>query len=125
MMDLTAHDLLESQLLDEATVPSCSPITTRSRLPINARLTSLVVLFNSQRVERGGEVPPQPRDPHNSHGGDDMMAVAQHTGAGVADSSHTLQGLIKELSALKYAATLLTNTFHMLGCIVVHKVLCT
>lgn len=28
MMDLTAHDLLESQLLDEATVPSCSPLTT-------------------------------------------------------------------------------------------------
>lgn len=29
MMDLTAHDLLESQLLEEATVPSCSPLTTR------------------------------------------------------------------------------------------------
>ena len=26
MMDLTAHDLLESQLLEEATVPSVSPL---------------------------------------------------------------------------------------------------
>ena len=29
MMDLTAYDLLETQLLDEATVPSCSPASTR------------------------------------------------------------------------------------------------
>ena len=30
MMDLTAHDLLESQMLDEATVPSCSPLSTNT-----------------------------------------------------------------------------------------------
>lgn len=109
MMDLTAHDLLESQLLEEATVPSCSPnIHPQTMYNTTHYLHKLILLTCTQLTYC--------THTHTCHSdagvcgmpalnsgvilsSDSVVTVTNNTAGG----SQILRGLIKELSTLKYA----------------------